>query len=240
MEPLKVLTEQGFQPSVIDGWGVIIPASYRIGEWIAQDDEVQELGRRYGGLYILATDENKTYRVDTIGELTPLLDSEAQVMPEQQGYNTIELSQFTLTPLLFDAISRAMDDRGLAFGMNRVIQGGNGYDGEIIAMSQAQSTHCMQGYTAKSVLNYKRSEFMWLPDLDEINQSWTQQLTANDPSSTIELSYRSYDPRLGIENTEQWKRYTNVYRLVDDGMGIYHICYTQGSEECSRPISISV
>ena len=39
-----------------------------------------------------------------------------------------------------------MDDRGLAFGINRIIKTADGYDGLIIAMSQAQNRHLMDGY----------------------------------------------------------------------------------------------
>ena len=235
-QKLEQLSILGCTLSVIDGWGVVIPTTLRKAQWLAQDEEIQEIGRQYGGLFVLATDENKTYQVDDVGELHPLISSEASVMTDTPDFNTIELAGFTLTPILHEAISRVMDDRGLAFGMNRIIQTADGYDGVIIAMSQAQNRHLMDGYTPKSALNYKRSEFMWAPDLDAINQGWTQGLTANDPNSTIELSYRSYDPRLGIEGTQQWKRYTNKYRLVDDGIEIYHLAYTVGSEECESPM----
>lgn len=236
-QKLEQLSVLGLQPSVIDGWGVVIPAKYSLGRWIASDDEVQEIGRQYGGLYILATDQNKTYQVDETGELRPLISSEVETMPDMPDINTIELAGFTLTPVLHEAISRAMDNRGLAFGINRIVQTSDGYDGEIIAMSQSQGRYLMSGYTAKSALNYRRSQYIWGPDLDALNRDWSQGLTANEPNSTIELSYRSFDPRLGLENTQQWKQYTNQYQLIDDGIGVYQLAYTIGSEECRSPVT---
>ncbi|MBW4633906.1 MAG: hypothetical protein KME30_18985 [Iphinoe sp. HA4291-MV1] len=77
---------------------------------------------------------------------------------------------------------------------------------------------------AEELVRLRRQDYWWLPDLENFNRNWRQQLEPNNLSSMIEYSYRSEADR-----DRNWGRYTTRYRLIQDDFGVlYHVCYSVG------------
>lgn len=76
--------------------------------------------------------------------------------------------------------------------------------------------------TISEATKWKRKDY-WNPeDLETFLRETQQQLEPNNPQSSIEFTYLTFDPKTGnFQNYDQ--RITSQYRLVEDGLGnLYH------------------
>lgn len=240
-------TLQAFNVIAHPGVGMTLEMSSRMMSMIIEDELLKPLQDAYPLMFIYASDQHKRYRVDidsgTAYPIEPMEENgpmtstqtNAAMQNDQDVAHWIEHHGYRMTPILLEHVNRAMES-GSSFGMNKLIKMQNGhYDGEIVAVSKAMEADAMSGYTAKSMLTIRRSQFIW--DIGEFNRQWMQSLTPNDRSSYVDISYLSCNPNYGFQATQQYRSYTNRYRLVDDG-NLYHVSEGIGWEECDRPVAL--
>jgi hypothetical protein len=90
------------------------------------------------------------------------------------------------------------------------------------------------GHTMQESCTWTRSQFWHLQDLEDFRRECQQQLNP-DGSNTIEFTWRSFDPALGMDCNEpgNWLEFTTRYRLYDGGDGdFYQVCDNLGMREC--------
>lgn len=117
--------------------------------------------------------------------------------------------------------------------------------GQQIALSRANTPYVQgpgEAIAVKQAVSWKREEFWFLPDLEAFLEEAKQKLEANNPASTMEFSWRSYDPLTGPESEEpgNWLVFTNRYRLVHDEVTeeAYHVSHNLGFEPCAKPVGV--
>ncbi len=79
------------------------------------------------------------------------------------------------------------------------------------------------GHSMKEATNWTRSQFWHPQDLIDFRRDCQQQLNP-DGSNTIEFTWRSFDPDLGMSNHTpgNWLEFVTRYRLLDGGDGDFY------------------
>ena len=79
----------------------------------------------------------------------------------------------------------------------------------------------------------KREDYFFPPDLEEFNRVTRQELEANNPGSSRELTWR------GQSRDGSWVSYTHLYRLIADEFGgVYHVGENLGFEAIANPVAV--
>lgn len=89
------------------------------------------------------------------------------------------------------------------------------------------------GHTLKEATNWRRYQFWHPQDLIDFRRE-VQQTLNPDGNNTIEYTWRSFDPDLGMHDQQQgnWLEFTTRYRLFDGGDGdFYQVCDNLGMRE---------
>ncbi len=83
-------------------------------------------------------------------------------------------------------------------------------DNRQIALTAASQRMILGGATVQDAVKRKRSDYWFLPDLEVYMRQSQQQLEANNPDSILEFSWRGCDRK-----RENWRQFTNRYRLIE-------------------------
>lgn len=89
------------------------------------------------------------------------------------------------------------------------------------------------GHTMQEATNWNRSDFWHPQDLIDFRRE-CQQTLSPDGSNTLEFTWRSFDPALGLRDRTpgNWIKFTTKYRLFDGEDGdFYQLCENLGMEE---------
>ena len=88
---------------------------------------------------------------------------------------------------------------------------------------------------AENMVTKRRSDYWFLPDLEEFNRNSRQLLEPDNRRSRIEVPVRTSDPFGG-----NWLLAVNEYRLITDDRGeLYHVCITRDCRAMTSPVEAS-
>ena len=105
-----------------------------------------------------------------------------------------------------------------------------------IIMHDESKTLC-PGHTLQEATNWARPQFWHPQDLVDFRRTCRQNLTA-DGESTLEYTWRSFDPDLGMNDPRRgnWLEFTTRYRLFDGNDGnFYQLSENLGMKEIEIP-----
>jgi hypothetical protein len=149
------------------------------------------------------------------------------------GNPLIEVYSLSLSSILYREIGWFLEHPVQAGGIVRVA------DNQQVAMSHANAqkdSDFTAGAGVKKAVKWKRSDFWHPGDLADFEREWRQELEPNNPDSWIEVSWRSFDPDLGMFSSDGWIEFSNRYKLLVDEQGkTYHVSWNLGMRDIPQP-----
>lgn len=150
------------------------------------------------------------------------------------GNPLIEVYCLSLSSVLYQEIGWFLEHPNQAGGIVRAA------DNQQVVMSHAnaqKNADFTAGAGVKKAVRWKRSDFWHPGDLAEFERDWKQQLEPNNPHSWVDVSWRSFDPELGISSPDGWIEFSNRYKLLVDEQGnTYHVSWNLGMHNIAQPI----
>lgn len=90
------------------------------------------------------------------------------------------------------------------------------HDERQIAITESNSV-LIKGVTLEEAAQRKRSDYWYLPDLEDFRRESKQKLEPNNENSFIEFSWR------GVSKDKiDWRVFTNRYSLIQDNYGVFY------------------
>lgn len=149
------------------------------------------------------------------------------------GNPLIEVYSLSLSSVLYREIGWFLEHPVQAGGIVRVT------DNQQVAMSHANAqkdSDFTAGAGVKKAVKWKRSDFWHPGDLADFEREWRQKLEPNNPDSWVEVSWRSFDPDLGMFSSDGWIEFSNRYKLLVDEQGkTYHVSWNLGMKDIPQP-----
>jgi hypothetical protein len=124
----------------------------------------------------------------------------------------IQIHDLLLTPPIFKVFEYFLENPDIPGGLVRRS------DNHQIALTAASQRMILGGATVKDAVKRKRSDYWFLGDLETYMRQSQQQLEPNNPNSILEFSWRGCDRK-----RENWRQFTNRYRLIEAN-GVLYEC----------------
>lgn len=172
------------------------------------------------------------YAIPANGRPFRIIRKETPLMSVQEirSIPDLEVPSLWLCPSMAKLLLELMEHPERKYGLVRVRD-----EQQILFSPNCQDLN--PGHSMDEALTWKRPDFWHPEDLRVFNRDTHQQLEPDNPASTIQYTWRSFDPELGLDADDGWLSFTTEYRLVRDAYGdLIHIGRNMGMDEIRKPV----